>query len=229
MRTRRVRGGCSTDRRGAEADAARTSGGRGGRWQGRGFFVEPLPPLPTAPSANAPFPHGLTGRLQCSATPRQQRLGRFWRFLPLPSSGTATARLSAVSPQQRLGYFSLFSPLPPDCTRPLRHSLSAFKSSPIDYQVDLPYSTAPFSVPRSLATAPRTGMGAFRCRTVLQVPAVQRGAFSVPDVPESGSRTTEGPFSVPDGESPQGYRVLRLRRSNLNTNMPIESNFGARL
>ena len=38
-----------------------------------------------------------------------------------------------------------------------------------------------------------------------------------------------GLFSVPDGESPRGYRALRLRRSNLNTNMPLESNFRARL
>ena len=117
------------------------------------------------------------------------------------------------TPPAKVWYFSRFSPLPPDCTRPLRHSLSVFKSSPFAHQAGLPYTTAPFSVRNGLASASRTE----RCR------------FSVPHVSASGSRTTEGPFSVPDGESPQGYRVLRLRRSNLNTNMPLESNFRARL
>ena len=128
-----------------------------------------------------------------------------------------------------MGVFRDFYPYLLDGTRPLRHSLSAFKSSPFAHQAGLPYSTpffctgrsckclpyttAPFSVRNGLASASRTE----RCR------------FSVPHVSASGSRTTEGPFSVPDGESPQGYRVLRLRRSNLNTNMPLESHFRARL
>ena len=128
-----------------------------------------------------------------------------------------------------MGVFRDFYPYLLDCTRPLLHSLSDFKISPSDHQAGLPYSTpffctgrsckclayttVPFSVRNSLASA---------CRT-------ERGRFSVPHVSASGSRTTEGPFSVPDGESPRGYRVLRLRRSNLNTNMPLESNFRARL
>ena len=111
-----------------------------------------------------------------------------------------------------MGIFRAFYPYlrrtPTTCA-----ALSACKSSPIDYQVDLPFTTAPFSVRNGLASASRTE----RCR------------FSVPHVSASGSRTTEGPFSVPDGESPRGYRALRLRRSNLNTNMPLESNFRAGL
>ncbi len=179
-----------------------------------------------------PTPLSRMGSLAvCSALrpPRQQRLGHFCLFFPLPSGGLARVQRSTVSPRQRLGYFSRFLPLPLANARHLRHSLSDFKISPSDHQAGLPYSTpffctgrsckclayttVPFSVRNSLASA---------CRT-------ERGRFSVPHVSASGSRTTEGPFSVPDGESPRGYRVLRLRRSNLNTNMPLESNFRARL
>ena len=76
------------------------------------------------------------------------------------------------------GVFRDFYPYLLDCTRPLLHSLSAFKSSPSDHQTGLAYTTVPFSVQNSLASASRTE----RCR------------FSVPDVPESGSRTGEGCF-----------------------------------
>ena len=136
--------------------------------------------------------------------------GNFLPYLPeaLPLYGPLRHPVS-----KGMGVFRDFYPYLLDCTRPLRHSLSAFKSSPFAHQADLPYTTAPFSVRNGLASASRT----------------ERGRFSVPHMPKSGSRTAGGPFSVPDGESPQGYRVLRLRRFNLNTNMPIESNFRARL
>ena len=79
-----------------------------GRYQGRGFCVEPLPPLApalsaSAPSANAPFPHGLTAILQPSAAPHQQRLGYFSRFSPLPSGSAALIRPSAASPLPKVG------------------------------------------------------------------------------------------------------------------------------
>ena len=57
-------------------------------------------------------------------------------------------------------------------------ALSACKSSPSDHQTGLAYTTVPFSVRNSLASASRTE----RCR------------FSVPDMPESGSRTGEDSF-----------------------------------
>ena len=76
------------------------------------------------------------------------------------------------------GIYGNFLPYLLDCTRPLRHSLSTFKSSPADHQAGLPYTTVPFSVRNGLASASRTE----RCR------------FSVPHVSASGPRTGEGCF-----------------------------------
>ena len=74
---------------------------------------------------NAPFPHGLTAILQCSAPPRQQRLGYFWRFLPLPSGGIARVQRSTVPPHQRLGCFLRYLPLPSGDTAPARPSVAS--------------------------------------------------------------------------------------------------------
>ena len=140
----------------------------GRRWQGLNTKTSPLSPPASAPPANAHFPHGLTAILQRSATPRQQRLGRFCLFLPLPPGLHQTPA-------------------------PLSFRLQKFTLRP--------------------SSRPAVHHSAFFCIACIR----KRLAYR------------RGLFSVPDGESPQGYRVLRLRRSNLNTNMPIESNFGARL
>ena len=98
------------------------------------------------------------------------------------------------TPPAKVWYFSRFSPLPPDCTRPLRHSLSVFKSSPIDYQVDLSYTTAPVlhrAVLQPLLVQEWALFGARRSCARLPY---RRKVFSVPDVPESGSRTGEDSF-----------------------------------
>ena len=101
--------------------------------------------------------------------------GNFLPYLPeaLPLYGPLRHPVS-----KGMGVFRDFYPYLLDCTRPLRHSLSAFKSSPLAHQAGLPYTTAPFSVRNSLASA---------CRT-------ERGRFSVPHVSASGSRTGEGSF-----------------------------------
>ena len=64
-----------------------------------------------------------------------------------------------------MGIFRAFYPYLLDCTRPLLHSLSDFKISPSDHQAGLPYTTAPFSVRNSLASACRTAGGLFLYRT----------------------------------------------------------------
>ena len=71
-----------------------------------------------------PF-YGLTAILQCSATPRRQRLGYFWRFLPLPSVGIARVQRSTVPPRQRLGCFLRYLPLPSGDTAPARPSVAS--------------------------------------------------------------------------------------------------------
>ena len=75
-----------------------------------------------------------------------------------------------------MGIFSAFLPYLLDCTRPLRHSLSAFKSSPFGHQAGLPYTTAPFSVPDGLASACRTAGGLFLYRMYPQAARVQQKA-----------------------------------------------------
>ena len=79
---------------------------------------------------------------------------------------------------KRLGYFWRFSPLPPDCTRPLRHSLSAFKIyPPIIKQVC------------------RTPQRRFLYGTVLQVPPVQKDAgFLYRMYPQAARVQQKAPF-----------------------------------
>ena len=143
---------------------------------------------------NAPFPHGLTGRLQCSAPPTSAKVGAFlsvfpptfWRHRPcttfygIPSVkgwgiyGNFLPYLPEALPlygplrhptSKGMGIFRAFYPYLLDCTRPLLHSLSDFKISPSDHQAGLPYTTAPFSVRNSLASACRTAGGLFLYRT----------------------------------------------------------------
>ena len=77
----------------------------------------------------------------------------------------------------RSGYIPRFLPLPLANARHLRHSLSAFKSSPFAHQAGLPYTTAPFSVRNGLASACRTAGGLFLYRTCLKAARVQERAL----------------------------------------------------
>ena len=125
-----------------------------------------------------PTPLSRMGSLAvCSALrpPRQQRLGHFCLFFPLPSGGLARVQRSTVSPRQRLGYFSRFLPLPLANAKHLRHSLSAFKIyPPIIKQVSR--TAHPSSAPDGLASACRTPQRRFLYGTVSRVPRVQKDA-----------------------------------------------------
>ena len=95
---------------------------------------------------------------------------------PLSRMGSL-AVCSALRPprQQRLGYFSRFLPLPLANARHLRHSLSAFKIyPPIIKQVSR--TAHPSSAPDGLASACRTPQRRFLYGTVSRVPRVQKDA-----------------------------------------------------
>jgi len=143
---------------------------------------------------NAPFPHGLTAILQRSAPPTSAKVGAFlsvfpptfWRHRPCttfygipPSKVGVSMAISSPTFRKRCPYtalcgtppakvwvfFAIFTPTPLANARHLRHSLSAFKSSAAEHQTGLPYTTAPFSVRNSLASACRTAGGLFLYRT----------------------------------------------------------------
>ena len=170
---------------------------------------------------NAPFPHGLTAILQCSATPRQQSLGYFWRFLPLPSGGIARVQRSTVPPHQRLGCFLRYLPLPSGDTAPARPSVASprqrlgqfclFLPLPSWITVILQHPRAngrgispafhPYlrrTPPHNPGVAPTTcaALSAFKSSAADHQAGLpyRRRPVSVPDVPESGSRTGEGCF-----------------------------------
>ena len=160
-----------------------------------------------------PLPSGGIARVQRSTVSPRQRLGYLWQFLPLPCGDTATARLSAASHRQRYGCFSRFLPLPPrlhQTPAPLSFRLQKFTLSPSSRPAV--HHSAVFCTEQSRECLPYRKRPVFCTACIRKRLAYRRGLFS-----------------VPDGESPRGYRALRLRRSNLNTNMPIESNFRARL
>ena len=162
----------------------------------------------------------------CSALrpPRQQRLGHFCLFFPLPSGGIARVQRSTVSLRQRLGYFSRFSPLPSGSAALIRPAAAPHQQRYGYFSRFLPLPPRLHQTPAPLS---------FRLQNLPLRPssrsAVHHSAVFCTEQSCKCLPYSRGPFSVPDGESPQGYRVLRLRRSNLNTNMPLESNFRARL
>ena len=187
---------------------------------------------------NAPFPHGLTGRLQRSActplhstalrgTPLHSTAegrGTFVTFLPYLLDASPVYNVLRYPSDKGWGIFRDFLPYLLEALPlygPLRHPVSKgwgvfrdFYPYLLDCTRPLLHSLSDFKISPSdhQAGLPYT-----------------TAPFSVRNGLASASRTERGRFSVPDGESPQGYRALRLRCSNLNTNMPLESNFRARL
>ena len=160
----------------------------GRRWQGLNTKASPLPPPASAPSANAPFPHGLTGHLQCSATPPQQRLGYFCLFFPLPSGGIVRVQRSTVSPPSKVGVFMAISsptfrkrcPYTALCgTQPAKVGVFFAIFTPTSWTAPDPCSTLfpPSKVhPPTIKLAWRTPQCRFLYRTVSRVPRVQKGA-----------------------------------------------------
>ena len=106
-----------------------------------------------------PLPSGGIARVQRSTVSPRQRLGYLWQFLPLPCGDTATARLSAASHRQRYGCFSRFLPLPPRL-----------------HQTPAPLSFRLQNLPLRSSSRSPVQHTLLLHRTVLQVPGVHHSA-----------------------------------------------------
>ena len=107
-----------------------------------------------------PF-YGLTAILQCSATPRRQRLGYFWRFLPLPSVGIARVQRSTVPPRQRLGCFLRYLPLPSGGASLILPSASPHQQRLGCFSRFLPLPSGDTAPARPSVASPRQRLGQF--------------------------------------------------------------------